>query len=1301
MTDKNKTPAPRRPQRWLKASLGAVAMGVMLASGGAWADDPLPAPICDPNKLYDILTSSFHQTAAQLADDRGWAGWGQQMYGATRSYTTVDTDNIPRNKNNSDVAPPMSIMGSTSVGEGAIGDAFPDVKPLLVTTGSATTSHQTVALGNDGKFYAWGTQGTVLPSSYTNGTAVAATTLELPDGISAGEVDMLFASYQFLAMVAKGNVWVLVNSNNANLLGDGSSSVDTDWHKVKTDASNDLSNVIAVRGQVGPSGTGAAMALTEDGEVYTWGSNIYLGDGSTGRPDNSGTRATSAFATKMTLPTPTNDGKVVQIGVTGGSNNAGSINNSSSSNINNSYYVLFKADGAETGELWSLGANTHRQLGTFNTTWSTSWQKVLKPASPDGTGATSHFADVKMFSVQEHDWGYAGSGSVAAIDSEGDVYTWGSNNGSMLGAPTSGEGSKATSDPMVQGDLLNTKASGNIKARYVEVGGHTTAYSPENSPKFCYVGHLTNGSMGNNTHNTGNPWQFDCDRTPAVNICGADSIGAVDDVMDSIPVPDVLTELPGNAYSNDHYRGEDADKHIGDKNNPATSNGIFGKVLEPAQPINWGPVPYLDPETGKVYAPAGTIPGDYTIRYEICDVDFPDQICAAADIKVTILGIKAIPDTDSTTPNTPVTTKVTDNDTSPSGVPIDHDSVTVVTQPPNGTVVCKGDTGGSSLNSGECQYTPDDGFKGTDTYTYQVCNRADPVECDTPTVTIAVGEPPQIVANDDSGVTSINVPLSTPVLANDIAVGGKLNPNTVVPVGNVDGPSGATTSLDCSAGYCTFQADQPGTYEYTYKVCLEDPAATCDEAEVTVVVADETGGNPAPTIVPTPDSDTTPLNTPVTTTVFYNDGAVGGSVDPDSVAKVTNPSNGEVSCSAGKCTYTPENGFVGVDTYEYQICLADPGSVCGTTTVTVKVGDPSITARDDETIPGAPKDVGTNDIPTGGELDKPGIKVITPPTNGTVNCDNGVCTYTSNTPDNPLDDSYVYQVCLADMPDICSTATVTVKGLKVEAVDDEKILTSWDPLELTPVENDICLESGDSEICQKEQVTTTLYTEGETESAEWFPPKYGTVVCDGNDCIYTPNKDTFPGQDEFTYEVCLIDAPSVCDIAVVHIQGEPEMDPVLDLPPPTTGRNYPEDKPAGWLTCTNIGTDAAQNVSCEVTDLPPGLELGQCTLEGQPFPGDPVNTTVGIGKEVACPIVGKPTGEPGEPTATTGWDDPNPGSEPERREEETGVDGNPPNTRVPVLAPAAVPVDNPFALLLLALGLLGLGSRYARKRRAA
>lgn len=428
-------PLRKRPGRWLNTSLGAVALGVMVASGGAWASDSWPAPQCNPNKLYDILSSSFHQTAAQLADDRGWAGWGQQMGGGSIH-----------------IAPPRSIMGSTPVSaHNSIGNAFSGVKPLLVTTGSATSTHQTVALGNDGKFYAWGAEGTVLPSSYTTDTAVHATSLKLPNDVTADKVDMLFASYRFLAIVANGNVYTLVNGDDDSPLhGDGGSSdTDNGWHKVKTDASTDLSGVIAVRGQVGGGNTriGAVMALTEDGEVFTWGNNIYNGAGG-GRPSNSGTRLVSDFALQMTLPTPALDtaSPVKQIDVTGGSNTQDSAPTDTSQN--NSYYVLF-----ENGELWSLGANTHRQLGDTTETWRTNWVQVQKPVNPNGTGGYAPFQDVEMFSVQEHDRGYAGSGSVGAIDSIGDVYTWGSNSGNMIGMAGQGNGG-GSSNPQVQGDLL-------------------------------------------------------------------------------------------------------------------------------------------------------------------------------------------------------------------------------------------------------------------------------------------------------------------------------------------------------------------------------------------------------------------------------------------------------------------------------------------------------------------------------------------------------------------------------------------------------------------------------------------------------------------------------------------------------------------------------------------------------------------------------------------------------------------------------------------------------------------------------
>ncbi|UJB66872.1 DUF11 domain-containing protein [Acidovorax sp. YS12] len=510
-----------------------------------------------------------------------------------------------------------------------------------------------------------------------------------------------------------------------------------------------------------------------------------------------------------------------------------------------------------------------------------------------------------------------------------------------------------------------------------------------------------------------------------MTICGSDAIVAIDDAYASIPVPDVAQELPTNAYANDEWQGEAANTRL-DK--------ITGEVLTPATSINWGPVPYLDVSTGKVIVPPGTPPGDYTIRYRIKDKDFPTTIHADASITVSILGIKAIPDTATTTIGTPVTTIVTNNDTSPGGEPIDKNSVTVVSQPPNGTVVCKGDVGGGSLYAGECKYTPNPGFKGTDTYTYKVCNSKTPTpECDTTTVTVAVGEPPTVVAYPDSGITSKGVPLKTPVLANDVAVGGKLDPATV----DLVGPAPAGTSVVCGAGYCTLTSNTAGTYVYTYKVCMEAPnASQCAQTQVTVTVAGDSGtpGVPVPTISAGPDFATTPKNTLVTTTVVQNDNAVGGTVDPNSVTKASDPAHGQVTCSAGKCSYMPETNFVGTDTYTYQVCLVSPNTTCTTTTVTVKVGDPAITAKDDmaQVPPGGTvkTPVLENDKPEGGELDPDSVKVITPPAKGTaVPNPDGTVTYTP-APGFDGTDEYTYQVCLKNPKEACSTAKVSITDAK-------------------------------------------------------------------------------------------------------------------------------------------------------------------------------------------------------------------------------------------------------------------------------
>lgn len=208
------------------------------------------------------------------------------------------------------------------------------------------------------------------------------------------------------------------------------------------------------------------------------------------------------------------------------------------------------------------------------------------------------------------------------------------------------------------------------------------------------------------------------------------------------------------------------------------------------------------------------------------------------------------------------------------------------------------------------------------------------------------------------------------------------------------------------------------------------------------------------------------------------------------------------------------------------------------------------------------------------------------------------------------------------------------------------------------------------------------------------PGKFPKVIGSSDTCKGSMTGPDVSGKYSYTPKTPVDDD---CEFTVTFGDPQPEMEVELKLPGPiTVGKPYTD----GELTCTNIGTATAHNVTCTVTDLPPGLTLGACVMTppGTAFtqPG-----SVDVSAVVSCPITGTPTGGPGTPTGETTW---TPGTDPANpNSDQTGANGEGPGTDVPVAVPPAapVPVDNPFALLLLALGLLGLGSRYARKRNAA
>jgi LruC domain-containing protein len=92
-------------------------------------------------------------------------------------------------------------------------------------------------------------------------------------------------------------------------------------------------------------------------------------------------------------------------------------------------------------------------------------------------------------------------------------------------------------------------------------------------------------------------------------------------------------------------------------------------------------------------------------------------------------------DNDTTTVGNSTTTNVVANDTAVPGNNVVPTSLTLISNPVNGSATNNG--------NGTITYAPNANFGGSDVYTYSVCNDASPAVCDQATVTISV-EPPDI-----------------------------------------------------------------------------------------------------------------------------------------------------------------------------------------------------------------------------------------------------------------------------------------------------------------------------------------------------------------------------------------------------------------------------------------------------------------------------------------------------------------------------------------------------------------------------
>jgi len=425
----------------------------------------------DPNTIeYDNMVSAYHSTI--IKESAGtFKIWGEKTAADGTSNLLTPTAMTP-------------VNGFNYTGT-----------PLKATSASSIISavnHQYALLTTDG-LYVWGTANTLINSSIKSTTAFGKITVNgkadgLPSGVIPAQVKMMFGSYGTLAITTcSGEAYVLSMVGAKN--GDGTAEDGANnaiWHRIKTSATTDLVNAVAVRGTAN-----ALFALTSDSKLYTWGTGTYI---------NSGTASNRTYATEVSIPagaTPK------MIGMT----DAMSAQ---------SYYLL-----ATNGKLYSMGDNSGRQLGDGTTTTRTSWVQPQKMTNQSGQG-TGVLQNIVWISPNEHSYYSLASPSTAAINvltNGNKQWAWGVNNGFMFGGPAW----NVSYDPIYMPG--NSTATNGMKVTdeiiAVETGGHTTINIKKGENKFGYVGHRVSGSMGDGSSVDEDQYVYTYN-TAAVMVCGAD-----------------------------------------------------------------------------------------------------------------------------------------------------------------------------------------------------------------------------------------------------------------------------------------------------------------------------------------------------------------------------------------------------------------------------------------------------------------------------------------------------------------------------------------------------------------------------------------------------------------------------------------------------------------------------------------------------------------------------------------------------------------------------------------------------------
>ncbi|MGB7444257.1 MAG: Ig-like domain-containing protein [Coleofasciculaceae cyanobacterium] len=474
------------------------------------------------------------------------------------------------------------------------------------------------------------------------------------------------------------------------------------------------------------------------------------------------------------------------------------------------------------------------------------------------------------------------------------------------------------------------------------------------------------------------------------------------------------------------------------------------------------------------------------------------------DTAVVNITVNAVPiannDSASTNQETAVEIDVLNNDSDVDG---DALSLSIDLQANNGTAQVNDNGTPNNPADDLITYTPEDGFFGTDQFTYQVDDGKGGNA--TATVNVTVNATP--VAEDDDTITNENNAVVINVLNNDTDGDGD---NLTLSL--VTAPSDGIAELNDNGtpnnptdDFFTYtpNTDFFGTDQFTYQVEDGRGGSAIGTVDVTV--------NAVP--VANNDSVITNENVPTEIDVLNNDSDADG--DELTLSLLTLPSNGIAvvddnntanDASDDFINYTPNADFSGTDQFTYQVDDGNGGTA--TATVELIVNAIPVTSNDSLFVnqeTATDVDVLDNDNDTDG--DALTLTLVTAPENGIAEVnDNGtpddlsddLIRYTPNA-DYLGADQFTYQVDDGKGGTATAEVSITVNAVPV-ANNDNAFTNEEAAVEVNVLENDSDLD-GDA-----------LNLSIALQANNGFAQVNDDLI------TYTPDTNFF-GVDQFTYQV--------------------------------------------------------------------------------------------------------------------------------------------------------------------------------------